>query len=296
LIKKQIIGSILILFAILELVAFEAHRNSYQIFAYYIYDGITAEMFLFLFGGAVFLIMFGAGFLIWRKNLLIYSSIVWAVIAGIVGTWSFWTLTLAVDEIYGGIQGRGPSIVYYIIGSFQSQTAVSLAVLALCASREAKSQFLSVFIRLCLIFSWAVILVYIGYMIFWYPHSAGQCMRIFHILFDTMPISAVIALMLFILKEKKVLPIVLETMALAILAIGVYWGALKLILAFPYSQTFQYIFIISVIASDLIYLCIVGFWPKNIHVKIILGALLFGCSAAIATIYVVDYLLRDFHW
>jgi hypothetical protein len=295
LVKKQIIGLVLILIAILELVAFEAHRNSYQIFAYHIY-GITAEIFLFLFGVAVFLIAFVAGVLIWRKKLLTCSSISWVVISGTVGILAFWTLTLAVDEIYSGIRGHDPSFIYYIIGSLQSQTAISLAVLALCASREIKKQLLSVFIRICLILSWAVLLVYIGYIIFWYPHPDRQYVRIFCIIFDIVPVTAIIALMLRILKDKEVLPIIFGTVALAPLTIGTYWGTFLLVFAFPYSQKFQYVFPISIIASDLIYLCTIGFWPKNMHIKIILAVLLFACSAAAATIYVIAYQLRDFHW
>lgn len=290
--KKQIIGLILVLFIILELTAFEVHRSSYEIFAYSVY-GITAETFFSLIGSIVFLMMFAAGALIWRKKLLIYSSISWSLISGILGIIAFWTLSLAMDEIYDGIQGHAPSILYYVIGSLQSQTAISLAVLALCASRESKSQFLSVFTRFCLIFSWAVLLVYIGYIIFCYPHSIRQC---FCILFDTVPISVIIALMLFILKEKKVLPVILGTIALAVLTLGIYWGALILIFAFPYSQTVQYIFLIFIITSDLIYLCTVGFWPKNIHIKIITGLFLFAFSAALATCYITAYMLRDFKW
>ncbi len=293
-VKKQIIGAFLILCALLELLAFEVHRSCYEFFAYRTY-GITIEMFFFLTGGFVFLIVFVASFLIWRKKLSIYSSISWVVISGIVGTWSFWTLSLAVDEIYSGIQGHDPSIVYYIIGSLQSQTAVSLSVLALCASREAKSQLLSVFIRFCLIFSWAVILVYIGYIILFYHNATWQ--HILVILIDTVPIIVIIALVLFILKEKKVLPIVLGTIVLAAFTIGAYLGTLKLIFTFPYSQTFQRNFLISIIASDLIYICTIKFWPfKNIHIKIVILLLLFACSAAIATCYIVAYQLRDFHW
>jgi hypothetical protein len=90
------------------------------------------------------------------------------------------------------------------------------------------------------------------------------------------------------MSGKKALSITLEVIALAILAVGAYWGAMKLIFAFPYSRSFPYIFLISVIVLDLIYIFTIKFWPlKNIHVKIIVAILLFACSAALATSYLM---------
>jgi ABC-type transport system involved in Fe-S cluster assembly fused permease/ATPase subunit len=89
-------------------------------------------------------------------------------------------------------------------------------------------------------------------------------------------------------RGKKLLSILLEVIGLSILTVGIYWGAMMLIFAFPYSQLFPYIFLISIIAFDFIYICTVKFWPlKNIHIKIIVGLLLFACSAALATSYIM---------
>jgi hypothetical protein len=97
-------------------------------------------------------------------------------------------------------------------------------------------------------------------------------------------------------KDGKILSILLKVIALAILTIVAYWGAVKLILAFGYSQ-FPMIFLISIIVFDVLYLSTVKFWPlKNIHIKIIVALLLFACSAALVTVFIVLYELRNFRW
>jgi hypothetical protein len=89
------------------------------------------------------------------------------------------------------------------------------------------------------------------------------------------------------LKRKKVLSIILEIIALAILTIAAYYGAIKLIFAFPYSRLFPYIFFISLIFFDFIYICSVKFWPlKNIHIKIIVRLPLFAFSTADVTFFI----------
>jgi hypothetical protein len=257
--------------------------------------GITVEALFFLIGIAVFLVAFAAGTLIWRKKLLIYSSISWAVISSIVGIFSLWPRLLALEEVFYGIQGNAPSLAYYIIGSLQGQTAVSLAVLALCVSREAKNQFLSVFIRLCLIFSWVVILVYIGDMVFGFPRSAEQHLRIFCILFNIVPVSAFIALILFILKEKQVLPIIFGTIALGILTVAAYWGSTMLI--FSAHIWGSKISLIAVLIFDVIWLATIKFWPlKNIHIKIALTLLVLAFSAAFVRICIMTYMFQGFGW
>ena len=96
---------------------------------------------------------------------------------------------------------------------------------------------------------------------------------------------------------KKILLIILEVIALAILTISVYWGALKLIFAFA-DGPFPLVFIILVGLLDVIYIAMVKFWPfKNIHIKIVVAFLLFACSAASATI--IGFVLlypRDFSY
>jgi hypothetical protein len=94
---------------------------------------------------------------------------------------------------------------------------------------------------------------------------------------------------------KKVLLIILEVIALAILTIGAYWGALKLL--FEFGDGSSLIFLISVIVFDLVYIFTIKFWPlKNIHIKIIVALLLFACSAALVTVFIVLYELRNFRW
>jgi hypothetical protein len=201
-IKKQIIGSVLMLFFILELIAFEVHRSSYQHREYCVY-GITEEMFYFFIGVFIFLTVWVAGILIWRKKLLIYSSISWAVTSGILGTLALWAFVLMKDPTESEWGALAQSGTYYIIGSLQSQTAISLAVLALCASREVKSRFLSVFVWLCLVFGSTALLLYLGYIIpMIYEASAGHIL-LYAISINTVPIGAIVPLILFISKEKS---------------------------------------------------------------------------------------------
>lgn len=87
---------------------------------------------------------------------------------------------------------------------------------------------------------------------------------------------------------KKILLVTLEVIVLAVLTIGTYCGAIKLVFTFG-DAPFPLIFLISVMVSDVLYLTTVRFWPiRNIHIKIIVGLLLFACSAAIATIYMMS--------
>jgi hypothetical protein len=100
------------------------------------------------------------------------------------------------------------------------------------------------------------------------------------------------------LKEKKVLSIILEVVALAILTIIVYCGVVKLLFHVLAYSSSPIIFIILVGVSDVLYLSTIKFWPlKNIHIKIIVGFLLFACTVASATI--IGFILlypRDFNY
>jgi hypothetical protein len=98
------------------------------------------------------------------------------------------------------------------------------------------------------------------------------------------------------LQGKKVLSIILELVTLSILTVVAYFGAMRLLCVFGYGP-FPGIFLISVIVFDVIYVSTIKFWPlKNIHIKIIVALLLVAFSAALATIYIACYMLRDFHW
>jgi len=88
-------------------------------------------------------------------------------------------------------------------------------------------------------------------------------------------------------RGKKVLLITSEIIALVILTISFYWGAIKLIFTFGDGR-FPLIFLILVVVSDVLYLVTMKFWPlKKIYIKIVVALLLFACSAAIATIYMM---------
>jgi hypothetical protein len=108
-----------------------------------------------------------------------------------------------------------------------------------------------------------------------------------------------IAIML--MSRKRVLPImlvVLEIVALAALTVGTYFGAWLLVgaLARIYRGLPFTAFAILVAIIDVVYICTIKFWPlKNIHIKIIVGLLLFAFSAAIVTCYIVIRMMR-FGW
>ena len=281
-IKKQLIGSVLMLLFISELIAFEINKSFSEYFAYRVY-GMTQEMLFFFIGLSIFLLVLAAGTLIWKKHLLLYSSICWVITSGILGLFGLWTLILTMNT-----SKDTQSAVYYIIGSFQSQTAVSLAVLALCVSHELKNRFFPAFVWLCLIFSCAVTLLHLCCMNF---NPVWHRFLLYGFLIDTVPVSIIIALILFILKEKKVLPIILKTVVSAALTVGAYAGALVLLGVLVPSDDTGSLFVkiaISVGIIDAVYTCTVKFWPiKNVYVKKITGFLLFAISAAIVTCYII---------
>jgi len=96
-----------------------------------------------------------------------------------------------------------------------------------------------------------------------------------------------------LMSQKRVLPIVLvvlEIIALAALTVGTYSGALLLVGILLRNDRGLLFMAFAILAAiiDVVYICTVKFWPfKNIHIKIILGLLLFAFSAAIATCYIV---------
>ena len=111
------------------------------------------------------------------------------------------------------------------------------------------------------------------------------------------------------LKGKKVLSIVLEVIALAILTIAAYWGSMMLFLCPPewlMGNTLYFLTgngfsskipVILLLMFDAIWLAIIKFLPlKNIHIKIILTLLIFAFSVAFVTCYIQAYMLRDFKW
>jgi hypothetical protein len=87
--------------------------------------------------------------------------------------------------------------------------------------------------------------------------------------------------------------VVLEIIALGSLTIGAYFGAWLLvgILVHIDGHLPFVTFAISTAIVDVVYICTIKFWPlRNIHIKIIVGLLLFAFSAAIATCYLVAYM------
>jgi len=109
-------------------------------------------------------------------------------------------------------------------------------------------------------------------------------------------------------NRKKVLLIILEVVALAILTIFAFWCSMMLFLCPPewlvstlYFLTGQgfssNVPLIVLLTFDIIWLATIKFWPfKNIHIKIILTLLVIAFSAAFITSYTAAYMLRDFHW
>jgi len=99
---------------------------------------------------------------------------------------------------------------------------------------------------------------------------------------------------------KKITPMTFEIMALLVLAIGVYWGALTLLID-PINVIgdlpFSGLFLIAVVTYNVIWFATIRFWPvKNIRLKVVLSLLVFAVSSAIATCYIGSYVLRDFRY
>jgi hypothetical protein len=204
--KKQIIGCILILFAILEMLAIEMQRSMYKCGVY----GFTEEIFHFLTGVFVFLAVLAAGAVVFRGQKRGYWSISWGITSIIVGILALWTFILSENPTESEWGGLAQSTIYYAIGSLQGQTAVSLAVLALCTSRRLRSRFLLMFAFSCLFLSSVIMLIYIGRLILIsisIGSISGTTFRgflslILCNLFNIVPLGVVVSLILFILKEK----------------------------------------------------------------------------------------------
>jgi len=113
------------------------------------------------------------------------------------------------------------------------------------------------------------------------------------------------------LKKKKVLFVMLEVVALAILTIAAYFGSMWLlgitIYAFlpylnrrwniPIGDFSPVMCLIMILIFNALWIATIKFWPlKNIHVKIVLTLLVFAFSAAFVTGLIGQYLLRDFKW
>jgi hypothetical protein len=102
-------------------------------------------------------------------------------------------------------------------------------------------------------------------------------------------------------KRKKVLLIILEVIALAVLTIASYLGSmwwLLGIIGYIFSSDFPpVIYLVTILIFDVLWLATIKFWPlKNIHIKIILTLLVIAFSAAFITSYTTAYMLRDFPW
>lgn len=195
--KKQIIGSILIFFALLELFALEMHRSYYELHIY----GFTEEMFYFFAGAFVFLMLLVIGTLILRKGKLIYWNVSWATTSVFVGILSLWVFILAKNPTESGWGALAQAGSYYIIGSLQNQTAV----LALRTSHELRRKFLSIFTWFSLAFSSAILILYIGSMVSIFIHEKSIWgLPLYGFLLDTIPLSVTTPIILFVLKEKSV--------------------------------------------------------------------------------------------
>ena len=90
-IKKQIIGSVLMLLFVVELIYFETFRSSYQRHVYRLF-GFTEEMLCFFIALFLYLLAFGTGLFICRNKLTIYSSIAWAITSAILSGFALWLL------------------------------------------------------------------------------------------------------------------------------------------------------------------------------------------------------------
>ncbi|MBL7215482.1 MAG: hypothetical protein ISS71_07365, partial [Phycisphaerae bacterium] len=208
-IKKQLIGSVLMLCFAVEIIYFETFRNSYQHHVYRLF-GITEEVFCFFIALFLYLLAFIAGSFIWRNKLIVYSSISWAITSVILAGFALWAFVLMRNPTESEWGGLAQSMVYYLIGTSQSQTAVSLAMLALCTSWKTKNKFFPELIWLSLTFGTFMLILHIWEFMpiiidFQWPIS------LYWILINIVPVGFIVTLILLTSKEKKVKSKICET-------------------------------------------------------------------------------------
>jgi hypothetical protein len=121
-----------------------------------------------------------------------------------LGGFALWTLVLYRHPTETEWGGFAQCMVYYLIGTFQSQTAVSLATLALVTSWETRSKFFQNLSWICLTFSTFMLILYIMeilpllYKDFEWPGS------IYAILINIVPVSICVSLILIASKKKNI--------------------------------------------------------------------------------------------
>jgi hypothetical protein len=200
-IKKQIIGFVLILLAILSLSIFLLEKSDFDFKGY----TFTIEMFYGIFGICIFCVFWAVGAFIKQKMELVYWSIFWGITSIIAGTLSLWEFILSINPTAESWAGLAQQCIYYLTGIPLSQIAVLLATLGWQISRDVKNKILSWFTLFCLTLTSIGILPFIIIPILLLFHEGGDRAGFLGILVNTLPLLITIPLLLSILKktEKK---------------------------------------------------------------------------------------------
>ena len=195
---------LLVLLGLFALLAERSNSDNY----YGVPSGIsTMEMFYYSIGVAVFFIALATGAIFFRDNKWLYWTASWSVTSVLVGILALWTVVLYfLTPQQSEWAGIAQLYIYYLASCIFNQSAVLLAVLALCTARQVKKKLLSVICRFCLIINSAIVVLYlIGGVVLCIMDPVSGIL--FGILPNILPLGFAVPMILLILKEKKALVI-----------------------------------------------------------------------------------------